>query len=576
MMAAATLRRGAALPTLVTRVRAYILPSCLLGALAASSLAADEANLGVIHRIKTEAVRHSQVMDHLFYLCDVYGARLTNSPAHLAAARWAVDRLKSFGVTTAKLEPWGTFGRGWSYDEASVQMKAPVETPLLGAPLAWSGGTDGPLLGDVVAAPFDPPEDASDLDALEKAIAAYGTANHGQLRGKIVLVRKSRDLGLPTKPASARLTTEELASSALAQDPEPIPHFDLPLLRLPKEKKDRRRILQNIPLETGVERWLLELRAKRRLHEILREEGVLATLTTDDRGDGGIVFAESAGGWEPDATPIRPTFVLIPEHYNRLMRLVEKKVPVRIEVRLSARFQDSSLDGQNVIGEIPGGKKKNELVMLGAHLDSWHTGTGATDNAAGCAVVLEAVRILKALDLELDRTVRVALWGGEEQGLFGSRGYVKAHFADPISRTLKPEHASFAGYFNLDNGTGKIRGIHLQENDMVRPTFEAWLAPFRDLGATTVTIQDTGGTDHLSFDAVGLPAFQFIQDPVDYGTRTHHSNLDVYDRAQPADLVQASMILASFVYHAACRETPLPRKPLPFGASPGGNAAASK
>jgi len=217
----------------------------------------------------------------------------------------------------------------------------------------------------------------------------------------------------------------------------------------------------------------------------------------------------------------------------------------------------------NVVAEIPGDKRKDEIVMLGAHLDSWHAGTGATDNGAGCAVALEALRILKTLELKMDRTVRIALWSGEEQGLYGSRAYVREHFADPADMTLKPEHAKLAAYFNLDNGSGKIRGIHLQGNDMARPIFEAWFKPFKDLGASTITIRDTGGTDHLSFDQVGLAGFQFIQDPLDYGSRTHHSELDVYDHAEPGDLMQASAIMASFVYNAATRETQLPRKPLP-------------
>jgi Zn-dependent M28 family amino/carboxypeptidase len=254
--------------------------------------------------------------------------------------------------------------------------------------------------------------------------------------------------------------------------------------------------------------------------------------------------------------------VLAPEHFNRLWRLTDKQVPLEVELDLRVSFIDSARTA-NVIGEIPGGEKKNEVVMLGGHLDSWHAGTGATDNGAGCAVVLEALRILKALDLKLDRTVRLALWSGEEQGLYGSRAYVKQHFADPATMAVNADHAKFCGYFNLDNGSGKIRGVHLQGNDMMRPIFESWFTPFKDLGAGTITIRDTGGTDHLSFDAVGLPGFQFIQDPLDYGSRTHHSELDVYDHAEPGDLMQASAIMAAFVYNAANRPEMLPRKPLP-------------
>src|SRR5581483_10282585 len=234
-----------------------------------------------------------------------------------------------------------------------------------------------------------------------------------------------------------------------------------------------------------------------------------------------------------------------------------------LELEIQAKFLDDRTDSVNVVGEIPGTRKRAEGVMIGAHLDSWHGGTGATDNAAGSAVMIEVMRILKTLNLPMDRTVRMALWGGEEQGLLGSRAYVKEHFADRETMKLRPEHAKLAGYFNYDNGTGKIRGIYLQGNDMVRPIFEAWMQPFKDLGMTTGSIRNTGGTDHQSFDAVGLPGFQFIQDPIEYNTRTHHSNMDVYDRVQPGDLMEASAIMAAFVYHAAMRDEMLPRKPLP-------------
>ena len=246
-----------------------------------------------------------------------------------------------------------------------------------------------------------------------------------------------------------------------------------------------------------------------------------------------------------------------------MARLVENKIPVEVELQVDADLKEGPVQGINVIGEIPGGKKKNEVVMLGGHLDSWSAGTGATDNAAGCAIAMEALRILKSLNVPLDRTVRLALWSGEEQGLYGSRFYVKKHFGDPVTMKTLAEHAGLSGYFNLDNGSGKIRGVYLQGNDMMRPIFEKWFVPFKDLGVGTITIRDTGGTDHLSFDAVGLPGFQFVQDELDYDTRTHHSNLDTYDHADPADMMQASAILASIVYDAANRPDLLPRKPLP-------------
>jgi Zn-dependent M28 family amino/carboxypeptidase len=256
-------------------------------------------------------------------------------------------------------------------------------------------------------------------------------------------------------------------------------------------------------------------------------------------------------------------FALEPEQYTRMIRLLEKNTPVELELDLQVSMPEKPVDGINVIAEIPGGKKKDEIVMVGAHLDSWHSATGATDNAAGCAVSLEVMRILKTLNLRLDRSVRLGLWTGEEQGLYGSRRYVEKHFADPVTMKLHPEHSKISGYFNLDNGTGKIRGVYLQGNDMMRPIFEEWFEPFEDLGVSTITIQDTTGTDHLSFNAVGIPGFQFIQDDAEYSIRTHHSNIDVYDHAQPADLMQASAVIASVVYHAANRDELLPRKPLP-------------
>ncbi|HSE99176.1 MAG TPA: M20/M25/M40 family metallo-hydrolase, partial [Blastocatellia bacterium] len=324
--------------------------------------------------------------------------------------------------------------------------------------------------------------------------------------------------------------------------------------------------------------------------EMVYGEGAAVTLEVGRVGDGGTIFLGGASLYYPPDTPadrrksvrdkdapqIIPQLVLTVEHYNRIVRMLGKGVPVRLEVNISARYHDQDLAGYNVVAEIPGADLKDEIVMLGAHYDSWHSGTGATDNAAGSAVCLEAVRIIQALGLKPRRTIRVALWGGEEQGLLGSRAYVGQHFARRIGPQgnqpgaqnanaqieIKPAHEKFAGYFNLDNGTGKIRGVYMQGNEAVRPIFRAWLAPFKDMGATTLTISNTGGTDHLAFDAVGLPGFQFIQDTVEYDTRTHHSNMDVYDRIQADDMKQASVIMAAFVYNTAMRDKKLPRKPL--------------
>jgi len=297
----------------------------------------------------------------------------------------------------------------------------------------------------------------------------------------------------------------------------------------------------------------------------LAKEGAAGVLLEDQRAHEGMRFAEAAGGFKSADTTAPPTFVVTAEQYDRLARAVEKKLPVAVRLNLTANVSANDRDGMNIVGEIPGGARKDEIVMIGAHFDSWHSGTGATDNGAGSAVMMEVMRILSACHLPLDRTVRIALWGGEEEGLFGSRAYVKEHFADPKTMKVTAEHAKLSGYFNLDNGSGKIRGVYLQGNEAMRPIFESWLAPFRDLGVTTIAVRETGGTDHLSFNAVGLPGFQFIQDPLDYGTITHHSDMDTYDHAMPADLMQASAVIATVVYETANRKEMLPRRELPKG-----------
>lgn len=527
---------------------------------------AEDVDLAVVHRIRAEAFERSKVMDHLFWLTDANGPRLSGSPGFRAAADWAVGTLKQWGAANAGLETWGSFGRGWSVSRFSAHMLEPAYAPLPGVPKAWTAGTKGPVAGAVVYAPLftkEEPPSAWDVDALAARIRRYADEHNGKLRGKVVLFDTARELELPKEAAGRRYEPDKLAAVAEAPELGPPVPYEWPITRLPADAKQRARLMASLPLEVMAELWERPEHLRDPLNAFLRDEGVLAVLTTDNRGDGAIVFAENAGSWRPGSPTPPPVVVLAPEPYSRLARLVEHGIPVKVEVELQARFHEDSLDGVNVVAEIPGGSKRDEVVMLGAHLDSWHGGTGATDNAAGSAVVLEAFRILKTLGLPLARTVRLALWSGEEQGIYGSRGYVKRHFADPLTMAVQPEHAQLAGYFNIDNGSGKVRGVYLQGNDMVRPIFQAWLAPFQDLGATTLSIRNTGGTDHLSFDAVGLPGFQFIQDPLDYGTRTHHSNVDVADHVLPGDLMQASAVLASFVYNAATRPEMLPRKPLP-------------
>jgi hypothetical protein len=503
---------------------------------AAAAMAEDKADLAAIHRIKTEAFEHSKVMDHAFYLTDVYGPRLTGSPALKTAADWIVQQFNSWGLVNANLEKWGPFGRGWSQVRFSAHLKEPQYAPLIGFSRPWSPGTHGPVAAQPVLAVI---QSDADMDKFK-----------GKLKGKIVFLEAARPLALQTSALAKSYSETELTALIAVRPPETAP---------PAGRGGAGpRSATGQPLRgPALEQF------RNRLNKFLTDEGAVVAVIPGARTDGGTVLAAGAGSQDEKNTPPIPSVALTPEHYNRVLRLLERKIPVTLEFEIENKFHDDTKDSFNVIAELPGGDKKDEIVMLGAHLDSWTGGEGATDNAAGSAVAMEAIRILKATGLAPRRTVRIALWSGEEQGLLGSKAYVKEHFAEIDTMKLKTEHAKLDAYFNLDNGTGKIRGVYLQGNDMARPVFDAWLAPFHDLGATALSIRNTSGTDHLSFDAAGLPAFQFIQDPVEYETRTHHTNMDVYDRLQRQDLMQAAAILASFVYHAAEREEMLPRKPLP-------------
>src|SRR5580700_2874242 len=508
-------------------------------------LAGEKVDLLVINRIKAEAFENSKVMDHMFYLTDVNGPRLTGSPAYKGAADWVVKRMTEYGLT-AKEEKWGPFGRGWATKHFEAHLIEPQYQPLIGVPLAWTAGTDGTVTGEPIM--------------VKITVDADFDKYKGKLKGKVVMTAPAKQLAMQTTASGHRLSDAELADESMAPEPgrsgfgfRPPGSADSQPPATPEEMRQRREERRKF---------------QDKLAQFWKDEGVLVLLSFGYNGDGGTVFASSGGPYDMKK-PIAVTSVaLTPEHYNRIARLMEHNIPVKLQFNIQNQVFEDQTDSVNVIAEIPGNSKKDEIVMLGAHLDSWHGGTGATDNAAGSAVVMEAVRILKSLNLNMDRTVRMALWSGEEEGLLGSRAYVKEHFGDRETMKLGPEHSKLAGYFNYDNGTGKIRGIYLQGNDMARPIFESWMEPFKDLGATTVTIRNTGGTDHQSFDAVGLPGFQFIQDPLDYSTRTHHSNMDVYDRIQATDLEQAAAIIASMVYNAATRPEKLPRKPLPKARPP--------
>lgn len=518
--------------------------------LAFTTVWAEEiVDLNAVQRIRTEALENSRVMEYAFYLTDVHGPRVTNSPGFHAAADWTVKKLEELGFVNVKKEKWGPFGRGWSYSRFAAHIVSPVYQPLIGFPFAWAPGTNGPLTGEVILAPMREPADFERYK--------------GKLKGKIVMIDQPRLTPLQLAALGKRYDNPELdeltvptdgrasASPSAAGGPGLGP------------AGTARRIG---PLNQQAQRPPDSAAARRRTaqrNEFLKKEEALAVISAGTAGDGGTVFATSMGSYDGKSADPPPAIVVTPEHYNRMVRLLEAKQTVKVEIEVKAEFHTETTDSYNIIAELPGGKKKDEIVMIGAHFDSWHGGTGATDNAAGSAVMMEVMRVLKSMGTPLDRTVRLALWSGEELGLLGSKAYVKEHFASP--ETMKPtaQHSKLAAYFNYDNGTGKIRGVYLQGNNMVRPIFAKWLEPFHDLGATTLSIRNTRGTDHLSFDEIGLPGFQFVQDPIEYQTRTHHSNMDVYDHLVEADLKQAAAVIASFTYNAAMRAEPLPRKPLP-------------
>ncbi len=508
----------------MTRIYAAALAAALAGASLAG--AGDEpVNQAVVARIKTEGFQHSEVMDTLSWLSDVYGPRLTGSPNLRRAAEWARDRMSGWGLQHAALEPYGSIGRGWALERFNIEMTEPQYLRITGYPRAWSPATPAPIVGTPMVVEVSSKDD----------FAKY----RGKLRGAIVMNGRPEPKDIGFEPEARRLTGEQLEKMGAELDPGA--HG---LKSYADEEQEFVKFLKDL---TDV--W-----------KFFGEEGIAALISPSSIPED----VRVDGFYDREWHPTYPGFVISREHYGRIVRMLDRKVPVKVSLGLDAKMTDG-VEGFNVVAEIPGtdAALADQVVMLGGHLDSWHSGTGATDNGAGCAVVMEAVRILEAIGVKPRRTIRAALWTGEEQDYFGSIGYVEQHFGDPKTLTLKPDHARLAAYFNLDNGSGRIRGVDLQGNEAVRPIFEAWLAPFRYLGATTLSTLNTGGTDHMPFDALGLPGFQFIQDPLNYGARVHHSNLDVYEEAQPEDLKQAAVIMASFVYDAAMRDEMLPRKPLP-------------
>ena len=502
--------------------------------------------MAAIAKIKDEGFNRSQVMDVMSWLTDVHGPRLTGSPTVKAAGDWTIAWLQKAGVTNPRYEWWDNFGRGWMNERMVAQVVSPVPFPVIAYPTAWSPSTAGPVTTDVMLVPLGPTPTAVEY-------APY----RGKLKGKIVITAPEPRLTALFNAPATRYDAQRLACM---QDPTAEG-----CTQGGRGGGGRGGFGAGAPVDTTSRRV--------QLSQCLLDEGVVAVLTPGGgNSGGGNVFTNNGMSRAVGAPAAVPQVFVTPEHYGRMRRILEKNIPVRMELDVRNRFYDDDLRSFNIVGELPGTDKRDEVVMLGAHFDSWHAGTGATDNAAGSAVMMEALRILKATGLPMRRTVRIGLWTGEEQGLIGSREYVSAHFIDRATMTPKPGHAKFSAYYNVDNGTGAIRGIYLQGNSALGPIFSEWMKALDSdsISVRTIAPGNTGGTDHQSFDAVGLPGFQFIQDPVEYGTRTHHSSQDVYERVQPVDMRHNAVAVATFVYLTANRDALLPRKPMP--APPAGGA----
>lgn len=502
----------------------------------------ERVDVPVLARIRDEGFRRSQVMDHLSWLADVYGPRLEGGESIEQAGKWALARLSGWGLANVHEERF-SFGRGWALERFSAHMIAPQVQPMIGYPKAWSTGTNGPVTADVVRAAITGESD----------FARY----RGRLKGKIVLTQPERLVRMLDGRVVLRM-----------------------------DEKDIKEAMTVPPSAPAAPRASAAQAFQARIMAFYKSEGVVAVL---DRGadadsilggsdlswytqrtDGGTVFVQGTVRDSSALTAV-PTVTLAVEHYNRMVRILDKGVPVRMELDLRTRFiEETTPRGFNLIAEIPGSDPalKDEVVMIGAHFDSWHAGTGATDNGAGSAAMMEAMRILTAVGARPRRTIRIGLWGGEEEGELGSAAYVRAHLGDPRTMALKPDHSRFSAYYNIDNGTGKIRGIWMEGNQAVQPVFAAFTAPLKDLGVDILSPRGVTSTDHQQFDEVGLPGFQFVQERLEYRSRTHHSNMDVVDRVQPEDMKQMATVVATMAYLTAQRDEKLPRKPLPRVAAP--------
>ncbi len=482
----------------------------------------ENIDLTMVYKIKQEGLKNSSIEELAFGLTDLTGPRLTCSAGNMRGNEWAKMKMEELGFQNVRIEAAGglTSG-GWDNLKTYAAMTSPYYASFACNPVAWTGSTKGSIKSEVTLLNV---KAESDLEEYKGALA-----------GKIVLLPSTITYEPSFEPLASRYSDEKLKELSMASD----------------QQRGRR---QNSDFST----YMAQRALQQKIREFLNNEGVAAILN----GAGTFNVPKSVGAAYKAGSPEPVAELNLPiEAHGRMERLLRHNIPVEMEIEVTNKFiSDTTV--YNVIGEIPGTDKllKNEVVLIGAHIDSWHGGTGAADNASGCVVMIEAMRILKSLGVAPRRTIRIALWGGEEQGYHGSEGYIEKYLSNPETKEHKPDYDRFAAYFNMDNGTGKYRGIYIQENEMVRPVFEEWLKPFADMGASTITIRNTSGTDHIPFNSIGLPGFQFIQDAIEYG-RGYHTVMDTYERLVMADLRQNAVITASFVYNAAMRNSRLPAKP---------------
>ena len=515
--------------------------------------AQERVDSAAIQKIRDEGLNRSQVMETMFWLTDRHGPRLTGSPSFEDAGDWAVKQLQAWGVRNVRKERF-PFGQGWSLERFSAQMTAPQVMPIIGMPKAWTPGTNGEVTASVIR--VTPPATAADAAKLK-----------GTLKGKIILTQPARAVRMLDDRIVLRMNEKDI-EEALTTPPPPAARGQGPGGRGQGAGRGRG---QGDPGGTAPARM-----TGAEVNAFYRAEGVVAVF---DRGsdsdmsaggsdlswrtqrtDGGTVFV---GGADRNAAPDTtvPQVTLAVEHYNRMVRLIEHNVPVQVALEIRTRYHPetpSRPNGFNIIGEIPGTDKADEIVLIGAHFDSWHGATGATDNATGSAAMMEVLRIIQTTGLKPRRTIRIGLWGAEENGLVGSRAYADTHLGTVAAP--KPALAKHVAYFNIDNGTGRIRGVWMQSHPAVAPVFGSWIAPLKDLGVEILGPRSVSSTDHVSFDRLGVPAFQFVQERYEYNSRTHHSNMDFLDRVQADDMKQVATVVAVFAWQAANRDQPLPRK----------------